>query len=163
MCLKRIFNRLIVINDMSTNYWAIIAGEKIQPFLLVVSCYQCSNWLKLTPDHEIHLAIYLLKGISCVISHNSTGLLLFNDMSSNYWTIIAGEKIQPFLLVISCYQCSNWLELTPYHEIPLTKCLLKGISCVLSHNNIGLSLFNDMSTNYCTIIAGEKNTAFLTG
>jgi len=45
----------------------------------------------------------------------------------------------------------------------MAKCLLKGISCVLSHNNTGLLLFNDMSTNYWTIIAGGKNIAFLTG
>jgi uncharacterized membrane protein len=82
---------------MSTNYWAIIAGEKIQPFLLVISCYQCSNWLKLTTDHEIPLALYLLKGISCVLSYKNTGLLLFNDMSTNYWTTIAGEKNTAFL------------------------------------------------------------------
>jgi len=39
---------------------------------------------------------------------------------------------------------------------------MKGISYVLSHYNTGLLLFNDMSTNYWTIIAGEKNTALLT-
>jgi hypothetical protein len=33
MCLNRIFHRLIVINDMSTNYWAIIAGEINTAFL----------------------------------------------------------------------------------------------------------------------------------
>ena len=43
-------------------------------------------------DHEIPLAIGLLKGISCVSSHCNTALLLFNRMSSNYWTIITGEK-----------------------------------------------------------------------
>jgi hypothetical protein len=47
----------------------------------------------MTLDHEIPLAIYLLKGISCILLHNNTVLLLFNDMSTNYWTIIAGEKI----------------------------------------------------------------------
>jgi hypothetical protein len=43
------------------------------------------------------MAIYLLKGISFVLSHNNTGLLLFNDMYTNYWTIIAGEKNTAFL------------------------------------------------------------------
>jgi hypothetical protein len=44
------------------------------------------------PDHEIPLAIVLLKGISCVSTHYNTGLLLFNDMFTNYWSSISGEK-----------------------------------------------------------------------
>jgi hypothetical protein len=38
------------------------------------------------------LAIGLLKGISCVSAHCNTGLLLFNDMYTNYWSKITGEK-----------------------------------------------------------------------
>ena len=78
----------------------------------------------MTSDHEIPLAIGLLKGISCVSTHYNTGLLLFNDMFTNYWSSISGEKksafltlhwssitgekkIQPFLHFTYCYQCSN--------------------------------------------------------
>jgi hypothetical protein len=46
--------------------------------------------------------------------------------------------------------------------MPLAICLLKGISCVLSHYNTGLLFFNDMLTNYCSIISGKKNTALVT-
>ncbi len=42
--------------------------------------------------HEIPLAIGLLKGISCVSAHRNTGLLLFNDMFTNYWSSNSGEK-----------------------------------------------------------------------
>jgi hypothetical protein len=143
---------------MSTNYWAIIAGEKIQPFLLVISCYQCSNWLKLTPYHEIPLAISLLKCILCVLSHNNTGLWLFNDMSTNYWTTIAGEKIQPFLLVTSCYQCSNWLKLTPYHEISLA---MSAESYFMSHNNTGLLLFHARPRNIFGNMSAERYFMYL--
>jgi len=38
------------------------------------------------------LAIDVLKGISCVSSHDNTGLLLFTRVSSNYWTVIIGGK-----------------------------------------------------------------------
>jgi hypothetical protein len=44
------------------------------------------------PDHEIPLAIVLLTGISCVSTHYNTGLLLFNDMFTNYWSSISCEK-----------------------------------------------------------------------
>jgi len=39
----------------------------------------------MTSDHEIPLAICLLKGISCVWTRYHTGLLCFNRVSSNYW------------------------------------------------------------------------------
>jgi hypothetical protein len=42
--------------------------------------------------HEIPLAIGLLKGISCVSAHYNTGLLSLNDMLTNYWSSITGEK-----------------------------------------------------------------------
>jgi hypothetical protein len=77
--------------------WLLITGlvlvEKKQPFLQLTSCYQCSKYTTFTPDHAIPLAIGLLKGISGVLSHYNTGLLLFNRMSSNYWAVITGEKI----------------------------------------------------------------------
>jgi hypothetical protein len=58
------------------------------------------------PDHEISLAIGVLKGISCLSSHDNTGLLLFTRVSSNYWAVILGEQnLQPFLLVNNCYKC----------------------------------------------------------
>jgi hypothetical protein len=44
------------------------------------------------------------------------------------------------------------------HEIPLAIGLLKGISCVSSLYNSGLLLFTTLSSNYCTVITGEKNT-----
>jgi hypothetical protein len=57
-------------------------------------------------DHEIPLAKDLLKVISCVSSHDNTGLLLFNRVSSNYWAVTLGEQnLQPFLLVNNCYKC----------------------------------------------------------
>jgi hypothetical protein len=137
--------------------------KKNQPFLHFTNCYQCSNWPKVTPDHEIPLAIGLLKGISCNCAHYNTGLLLFNDMLTNYWSSNSGEKKnQPFLHFTNCYQCSNWPKLTSDHEIPLAIGLLKGISCVSSHWNTGLLLFNDMMTNYWSSITSEKNSAFLT-
>jgi hypothetical protein len=50
-------------------------------------------------DHEIPLAIGLLKGISWVSSHHKSGLLLFNRVSSNYEAVITGEKkYSPFQL-----------------------------------------------------------------
>jgi len=48
-------------------------------------------------DHEIPLAIGLLKCISCVLLHYNTGLLLFNRISSNYWAVIPCEKNTAFL------------------------------------------------------------------
>jgi len=53
-------------------------------------------------DNKIPLAMCLLKRISCVLTCYSTGLLLFNRVSSNYWAVIIGEKIQPFLLLNNC-------------------------------------------------------------
>jgi hypothetical protein len=132
-------------------------AKNIKPFLHSTYCYQCSNWPKLTSDHEIPLAIVVLKGISCVSSQWNTGLLLFNDMFTNYWSSISGEKkIKPFLHFTNCYQCSNWPKLTLDHEIPLAIVLLKGISCVSTHYNTGLLLFNDMLANYWSSISGEK-------
>jgi len=43
-------------------------------------------------DHEIPLAIGLLKGISWVRTYYNSGALLFNRVSSNYWAVIPGEK-----------------------------------------------------------------------
>jgi hypothetical protein len=43
-------------------------------------------------DHEIPLAIDVLKGISCVSSHYNTGLLLITRVSSNYWAVIIGKR-----------------------------------------------------------------------
>jgi hypothetical protein len=51
-------------------------------------------------DHEIPLAIGVLKGISCVSSHYNTGLLLLIRVSSNYSAVIIGEKK---------YSLSYWL------------------------------------------------------
>jgi len=45
------------------------------------------------------MAAGVLKGISWVYSHYNTGLLLINDMTSNYWTVITGEKN------IACFGC----------------------------------------------------------
>ena len=50
-------------------------------------------------NHEIPLAIGLLKGTSWVSSHYNLGLLLINEMSSNYETAITGEKN------IDCFGC----------------------------------------------------------
>ena len=44
-------------------------------------------------DHEIPLAIGVLKGISCVSSHYNTGLLLFYKLLSYYKAVISDEKI----------------------------------------------------------------------
>jgi hypothetical protein len=46
----------------------------------------------LISDHEIPLAIGMLKGISWVLSHYKSGLLLFDRVSSNYQAEITGEK-----------------------------------------------------------------------
>jgi hypothetical protein len=89
---------------MVTNYWISISGEKIQPFLHLINCYQCSTYTKFTPDHEIPLTIGLLKGISWVSTHYKSGLLLVNRVSSNYKAVITGEKIQPVLVVNNCYK-----------------------------------------------------------
>ena len=94
---------LWLFNDMVTNYWISISDEKIQPFLYLINWYQCSKYKKLTPDHEIPLAIGLVKGISCVSAHYNTGLLLFNRVSSKYWAEITGEKIQPVMVVNNYY------------------------------------------------------------
>jgi hypothetical protein len=45
------------------------------------------------------------------------------------------------------------------HEIPLAIGLLRGKSWVWPYYNTGLLLFNRVSSNYCTVITGEKNTA----
>ncbi len=107
--------------------------KKIQPFLLVDNCYKyikCIKKIHTVSYHEIPLAICLLKGISCVSTHHNTGLLLFYSMSSNYWAVFTGEKIQPFLLVNNCYKYIKCIKLISVHEIPLAICLLKGISNV---------------------------------
>jgi hypothetical protein len=43
-------------------------------------------------DHEIPLAIGVLKGISWVSSHYNSGLLLFYRVLSKYLAVITGEK-----------------------------------------------------------------------
>ena len=43
-------------------------------------------------DHEIPLAIGLLKGISRVSSQYNSGLLLFYRVLSNYKSVITGGK-----------------------------------------------------------------------
>ena len=43
-------------------------------------------------DHEVPLAIGVLKGISWVSTHYKSGLLLYNRVSSNYWAVSSGEK-----------------------------------------------------------------------
>jgi hypothetical protein len=51
------------------------------------------------------LAVGLLKGISCVSAHCNTGLLLFNDMLTNYWSSITGEKkvsLSYTSLIVTC-------------------------------------------------------------
>jgi hypothetical protein len=113
-------------------------------------------------DHEIPLAIGLLEGISCVLLHYNTGLLLFNRISSNYWAVIPGEKIQVFLLINKCKKYIKGILFISDHEIPLAIGLLKGIPCVLLHVNTGLLSFNRISSNYWAVIPDEKNTAFLT-
>ena len=41
-------------------------AKKIQPVILVNDCYKCIECIKLISDHEIPLAISVLKGISWV-------------------------------------------------------------------------------------------------
>jgi hypothetical protein len=50
-------------------------------------------------DHEIPMAVGVLKGISWVSSHYNSGLLLINEMTSNYCTVITGENN------IACFGC----------------------------------------------------------
>jgi hypothetical protein len=83
---------LLLINDMSTNYWAI-TGEKKEPVLVVNYSYKYIDCTKRISNHEVPLAICLLKGISCVSTHYNTGLLLFYSMSNNYWVVSSREKI----------------------------------------------------------------------
>jgi hypothetical protein len=45
------------------------------------------------------MAVGVLKAISWVSSHYNSGLLLINEMSSNHWTVITGEKN------IACFGC----------------------------------------------------------
>jgi hypothetical protein len=108
---------------MTSNYLSIISGEKIQPFLLVTYCYQCSKYTKVTSDHEIplfHMSNHITTQACCCLI---TCLLIT-------WVLLVAKKIQPFLLVTNCYQCSTYTKVTSDHEIPLAMCLLKGISCV---------------------------------
>jgi hypothetical protein len=77
---------------VSSNYWASITGEKIQPVLVVNNCSMCIQGTSYISDHEIPLAIGLQKGISWVSPQYNSGLLLFNRVSSNYWAVITGEK-----------------------------------------------------------------------
>jgi hypothetical protein len=67
---------------MSTNNWAVSSVEKKQPILVVNYCYNYSKCTKLISDHEIPLAICLLKGISCVSTQHNT----------DYWAVSSGEK-----------------------------------------------------------------------
>jgi hypothetical protein len=39
-------------------------------------------------DHEVPLAIGVLKGTSWVSTHYKSGLLLYNRVSSNYWAVV---------------------------------------------------------------------------
>jgi hypothetical protein len=79
---------------VSSNYLAVITGEKIQPVLVVNKCYKYIKGILFISDHEISLALGLLKGISCVLSHYNTCLLLFIDMVTNFCShIISGEQI----------------------------------------------------------------------
>jgi hypothetical protein len=127
---------------MVTNYWISISGEKIQPFLHLINCYQCSTYTKFTPDHEIPLAIGLLKGISWVSTHYKSYLLLYINMTCIQITgvILVAKKLLPMFHDSVSYQCSSYTKLTPDHEIPLAVGLLKGISWVSTHYITGLLL-----------------------
>ncbi len=65
--------------------------KKIQPVLVVNNSYKYIKGRYYISDHVIPLAIGLPKGISWVGTYKP-GLLLFNRVSSNYWTEIPGEK-----------------------------------------------------------------------
>jgi hypothetical protein len=67
-------------------------AKKIEPVLVVNYSYKYIKCTKLISDHEIPLAICLLKGISCVSTYYNTVLLLFYSMSNNYWAVSSSEK-----------------------------------------------------------------------
>jgi len=69
----------------------------IKPFLLIDNCYKHIECIKPISNHDIPLAISLLKGISCVSTHYNTVFFLFYSMSSNYWALFTGEKYKAFL------------------------------------------------------------------
>jgi hypothetical protein len=62
-----------------TECWVItrlvLLTKKIKPILLVNNCYNYMKGIEITSDHEIFLGIGPLKGISCVWTWYSTGLL----------------------------------------------------------------------------------------
>ena len=69
-----------------------LLAKTTQPFLLGNSCYKQIKCIKPMSDHEIPLAICLLKGISCVSTHYNTVSLLCSSMSSNYWALYCGRS-----------------------------------------------------------------------
>jgi hypothetical protein len=74
-------------------------AKKIEPVLVVNYSYKYIECTKLISDHEIPLAICLLKEISCVSTHYNTGLLLFYSMSNNNWAVSSGENNR------ACFGC----------------------------------------------------------
>jgi len=81
MCLSTHYNTvLLLFYSMSNNYWAVSSGEKIRASFCCYYSYNYIECTKLISDHEIPLAICLLKGISCVSTQYNTGLLLFYSM-----------------------------------------------------------------------------------
>ena len=66
-CVSTHYNTgLLLFNSMSSNYWAVFTGKKNTAFPLVENCYKYIKCIKLISNHEIPLAICLLKGISWV-------------------------------------------------------------------------------------------------
>jgi hypothetical protein len=61
-----------------------LLAKKVQPVLVIHYCYKYMKGTSYMSNHEIPLAIGLLKGISWVSSYDNSGLLLFNTVSSNY-------------------------------------------------------------------------------
>ena len=92
---------LLLFNRMSSSNYAISCGKEIQPVLVVTKCSKYGEGILQLSDHEIPLAICLLKGISCVWTWCSTGLLLCNRMSSSNCAVSCGKKIA-YLLVNYC-------------------------------------------------------------
>jgi len=72
----------------------MIIGEQIITINVVNNCNKYIHGRSYLSDHDIPkayktmkylLGIGLQKGILCVLSHYSTGLFLFNKVSSNSW------------------------------------------------------------------------------
>jgi len=129
---------LLLFNRMSSSNYAISCGKKIQPVLVVTQCSKYDEGILQSSDHEIPLAMCLLKGISCVWTWCSTGLLLCNRMSSSNYAISCGKEIQHVLVVTKCSKYGEGILQSSDHEIPLAICLLKGISCVWTWCSTGL-------------------------